>query len=177
MRSQECRDRLPKLLRRALCLTVFESKGLEFDDVFLYNFFTDSSCTLWKRISTTLRQVEKKPTQSDNQSGVVLVEFEEERNGGVVLPPDGDGKHEESSQSHELGTVKQDRGRLPITQDLLCSELKVGDKHHETQLTHAPFAASSTCTPLSHVQGNGCSSSTSKARIGNQCSNIGCNVG
>lgn len=27
-----------------LCLTVYEAKGLEFDDVILYNFFEDSKC-------------------------------------------------------------------------------------------------------------------------------------
>jgi len=30
------------MLRHALCLTVYEVKGLEFDDVILYNFFADS---------------------------------------------------------------------------------------------------------------------------------------
>ena len=27
-----------------LCLTVYEAKGLEFDDVILFNFFEDSKC-------------------------------------------------------------------------------------------------------------------------------------
>lgn len=32
-----------------LCLTVYEAKGLEFDDVILFNFFEDSKCsTQWK---------------------------------------------------------------------------------------------------------------------------------
>lgn len=32
-----------------LCLTVYEAKGLEFDDVILFNFFEDSKCgSQWK---------------------------------------------------------------------------------------------------------------------------------
>lgn len=30
------------MLSHALCLTIYEAKGLEFDDVILYNFFSDS---------------------------------------------------------------------------------------------------------------------------------------
>jgi len=32
-----------------LCLSVYEAKGLEFDDVILFNFFADSQCaSQWK---------------------------------------------------------------------------------------------------------------------------------
>ena len=43
VRDQEAKRRLPTELKHALCLTVYEVKGLEFDDVFIYNFFTDST--------------------------------------------------------------------------------------------------------------------------------------
>ena len=42
VRNQQAKANLPSFLKHALCLTIFEAKGLEFDDVFLYNFFTDS---------------------------------------------------------------------------------------------------------------------------------------
>ena len=42
VRDQHAKLSLPGELQSALVLTVFEAKGLEFDDVFLYNFFTDS---------------------------------------------------------------------------------------------------------------------------------------
>jgi len=32
---------LPDYLQNMLCLTVYESKGLEFDDVIIYNFFSE----------------------------------------------------------------------------------------------------------------------------------------
>jgi len=32
-------------MRNMLCLTVYECKGLEFDEVILFNFFQDSKCS------------------------------------------------------------------------------------------------------------------------------------
>ena len=43
VRNQAAKAKLPVFLQQALCLTVYEAKGLEFDDVILYNFFTDST--------------------------------------------------------------------------------------------------------------------------------------
>jgi DNA helicase IV len=40
--SEEARNSLPEELSVGLVLTIYEAKGLEFDDVLLYNFFTDS---------------------------------------------------------------------------------------------------------------------------------------
>jgi hypothetical protein len=42
VRDKAARDKVPKLYSHALCLTIFEAKGLEFEDVILYNFFSDS---------------------------------------------------------------------------------------------------------------------------------------
>ncbi|EKX52227.1 hypothetical protein GUITHDRAFT_102129 [Guillardia theta CCMP2712] len=42
VRSQEAKKKLPKELDGCLAMTILESKGLEFDDVFLWNFFADS---------------------------------------------------------------------------------------------------------------------------------------
>lgn len=42
VRNQQAKEDMPELLKHALVLTVYEAKGLEFDDVLLYNFFTDS---------------------------------------------------------------------------------------------------------------------------------------
>ena len=40
--SEEVRDSLPEELKLALVMTIYEAKGLEFDDVLLYNFFKES---------------------------------------------------------------------------------------------------------------------------------------
>ena len=51
--SEKSKEDLPEELSYALVLTIYESKGLEFDDVLLYNFFKDSqvgqdnSVTAW----------------------------------------------------------------------------------------------------------------------------------
>lgn len=40
--SEEARAQMPDALKQGLILTIYESKGLEFDDVLVYNFFKDS---------------------------------------------------------------------------------------------------------------------------------------
>ena len=42
VRSASAKKKLPPLLRSGLVLTVEESKGLEFDDVCIFDFFADS---------------------------------------------------------------------------------------------------------------------------------------
>ena len=42
MANDEARNDLPVEMKKALCLTIYEAKGLEFNDVLLYNFFKDS---------------------------------------------------------------------------------------------------------------------------------------
>ena len=41
MVSDEARNNLPEELRQGLVLTIYEAKGLEFDDILPYNFFKD----------------------------------------------------------------------------------------------------------------------------------------
>ena len=43
VQSKEAKEKLPQILKGAIVLTIFESKGLEFDDVLIYNFFSDSN--------------------------------------------------------------------------------------------------------------------------------------
>jgi len=52
VRDQASKDKLPTEFEGALVLTIIESKGLEFDDVILFNFFTDSPADdEWRCIS------------------------------------------------------------------------------------------------------------------------------
>lgn len=53
VKNQAAKENLPDFLKKeALCLTVFESKGLEFNDVLLFNFFSDSKLDQpWKAIN------------------------------------------------------------------------------------------------------------------------------
>ena len=47
VQSKQERDRLPEILKSAIIFTILEAKGLEFDDVLLYNFFSDSMVSLY----------------------------------------------------------------------------------------------------------------------------------
>ena len=47
VQSKEAKESLPSILKGAIVLTIFEAKGLEFDDVLLYNFFTDSMVNIF----------------------------------------------------------------------------------------------------------------------------------
>ena len=44
--NEESKENLPEELSYALVLSIYEAKGLEFDDVLLYNFFKDSQVSL-----------------------------------------------------------------------------------------------------------------------------------
>uniref|UniRef100_A0A8D2KEC2 Tetratricopeptide repeat and ankyrin repeat containing 1 n=1 Tax=Urocitellus parryii TaxID=9999 RepID=A0A8D2KEC2_UROPR len=49
--NEMAKEKIPEELGLALVLTVYEAKGLEFDDVLLYNFFTDSEGFLsWSKL-------------------------------------------------------------------------------------------------------------------------------
>jgi superfamily I DNA/RNA helicase len=52
VRDQESKKNLPDFLKNAVCMTIKESKGLEFEDVLIYDFF-DSSKThqAWNLLS------------------------------------------------------------------------------------------------------------------------------
>ncbi|NWR55162.1 TRNK1 protein, partial [Bucorvus abyssinicus] len=51
--NETAKEKIPEELSLALVLTIYEAKGLEFDDVLLYNFFTDSEASKeWKIISS-----------------------------------------------------------------------------------------------------------------------------
>ncbi|XP_063778678.1 TPR and ankyrin repeat-containing protein 1 isoform X2 [Pseudophryne corroboree] len=53
VKNEIAKENIPEELSLALVLTIYEAKGLEFDDVLLYNFFTDSEASKeWKIISS-----------------------------------------------------------------------------------------------------------------------------
>ncbi|XP_078072737.1 TPR and ankyrin repeat-containing protein 1-like isoform X2 [Mustelus asterias] len=61
--NEKVKDTIPEELNLALVLTIYEAKGLEFDDVLLYNFFTDSEADKeWRVISS----FQPSPQSKDN---------------------------------------------------------------------------------------------------------------
>jgi tetratricopeptide (TPR) repeat protein len=61
VQSKEAKENLPSILKGAIVLTIFESKGLEFDDVLLYNFFHDSMVDEkgWRVVTAYLEEHEE----------------------------------------------------------------------------------------------------------------------
>ncbi|XP_078254047.1 TPR and ankyrin repeat-containing protein 1-like isoform X2 [Rhinoraja longicauda] len=62
--NELAKDTIPEELNLALVLTIYEAKGLEFDDVLLYNFFTDSEADKeWRVISSFQPSLQLKDNQ------------------------------------------------------------------------------------------------------------------
>lgn len=56
--SEESRAQMPEELKQGLILTIYESKGLEFDDVLIYNFFKDSQAKKeWRVVTTYIKEM------------------------------------------------------------------------------------------------------------------------
>lgn len=75
VQSKEAKENLPPILQGAIALTIFESKGLEFDDVLLYNFFTDSLVDEkgWRVITSYLEKHEDCIENSTKVPGCLTV--------------------------------------------------------------------------------------------------------
>ena len=117
VRDQESKKKLPSILQHALCMTVYEAKGLEFEDVILFNFFTDSPCTHEWRIVNNFENVNAIAEFFENksESGVVQLDF-------LNLQQDVKDLLEssQSGKKRYLQQVTFDHS----THTLLCSELK-----------------------------------------------------
>ncbi|XP_060067394.1 TPR and ankyrin repeat-containing protein 1-like [Ylistrum balloti] len=56
--DEAARDNIPEELQLGLILTIYEAKGLEFDDILLYNFFKDSQANKeWRVITKYLEEL------------------------------------------------------------------------------------------------------------------------
>ncbi|KAH3807147.1 hypothetical protein DPMN_135480, partial [Dreissena polymorpha] len=69
--NDDAREALPAVLKLGLVLTIFEAKGLEFDDVLLYNFFTNSQAS--KEWRVVIEYLNRLINQKDN---VVQFDYE-----------------------------------------------------------------------------------------------------
>ncbi|WAR27596.1 TRNK1-like protein [Mya arenaria] len=63
--NDAARESIPEELRLGLVLTIYEAKGLEFDDVLLYNFFKDSQANKeWRVVTEYLERQLSQQTQT-----------------------------------------------------------------------------------------------------------------
>ncbi|CAC5365910.1 unnamed protein product [Mytilus coruscus] len=73
--NDAARENVPEELQCGLILTIYEAKGLEFDDILLYNFFRDSKATKeWRVITDFLEKL----CSSDKTSTENLVKINSE---------------------------------------------------------------------------------------------------
>nr|XP_034304939.1 uncharacterized protein LOC105330431 [Crassostrea gigas]XP_034304942.1 uncharacterized protein LOC105330431 [Crassostrea gigas]XP_034304948.1 uncharacterized protein LOC105330431 [Crassostrea gigas]XP_034304950.1 uncharacterized protein LOC105330431 [Crassostrea gigas] len=72
--NEAARDNIPKELNHGVILTIYEAKGLEFDDILLYNFFKDSQATKeWRIVTEFLEKLAATNEQSSIHSSESLV--------------------------------------------------------------------------------------------------------
>jgi len=183
VRNQAAKERLPQEFASALKLTIFEAKGLEFDDVFVVDFFEDSPADerTWRVVTGCW---EARPTPAEAAAG--------------APPPAAAGAH--ASAAHQavqdgaaLGFDRPTRGAEPfdaVRHSLLNEELKMfcdrpsatrtSDPHRPLQdrmqdrmqgRLCSPRARPALCqTPRSRARESSVSSTTATTRSGGRCS-------
>ncbi|XP_062604975.1 TPR and ankyrin repeat-containing protein 1-like [Saccostrea cucullata] len=78
--NDESRDSLPEELQHGIVLTIYEAKGLEFDDILLYNFFKDSQAGKeWRVVTSFLDELiseENEHTSEDEIESFVELDYD-----------------------------------------------------------------------------------------------------
>jgi len=131
VRDQETKASLPLFLKQALCLTVYEAKGLEFDDVILYNFFKQSPASNQYRLLKDIEickdkrrkiKIEENLTINEldsNQFKKKMKALEEE-----AKITDGEEVAEEDMEEYTYFNVTRDRDDILRNFSALCNDLK-----------------------------------------------------
>ncbi|KAL4500495.1 hypothetical protein ABPG72_003446 [Tetrahymena utriculariae] len=111
VRDEESKQKLPSILKHAICLTIFEAKGLEFEDVILYDFFSDSSCT-HQQLNYCRPQIATNGNIQQKQTQIKKSNQENEISNQQIS------KQEKKSKGQNLNEFN------PVNNAILCSELK-----------------------------------------------------
>jgi ATP-dependent exoDNAse (exonuclease V) beta subunit len=120
VRDQKSKKQLPPLLRHALCLTVYESKGLEFDQVILYNFFAESPASNdeWKELKSL--KVEQKQVDKGEYERKYFT-YDEGQTDNDSICADYDPKTDKyTMRTIQSATTQKD----PTDLGMLCNDLK-----------------------------------------------------
>lgn len=140
VRDQESRESLPAELKVAMVLTIYEAKGLEFDDVLIYNFFKDSAVQDWRHISSACQFV-----RCDNASAIEPLDTEKHKiletelkllYTAITRARVNVWLYDESPQSKYMFKLFQDRGLARVVSSV--SQSSIADE------TVACFAQSTT---------------------------------
>ena len=127
VRNQAAKERLPQEFASALKLTIFEAKGLEFDDVFVVDFFEDSPADerTWRVVTGCW---EARPTPAEAAAGA-----------------HASAAHQAVQDGAALGFDRPTRGAEPfdaVRHSLLNEELKMFcDRPSATRTSDPPTPA------------------------------------
>ena len=131
VRDQETKSKLPVFLKQALCLTVYESKGLEFDDVILYNFFSNSIAeNQWRLLKEIeVHSYKRRKINLNNDITINELDFREYQKSMKKYEEKAkihDGEKVDESEIEEYVYLKATRQRDDILRNfsLLCNDLK-----------------------------------------------------
>ncbi|XP_071113489.1 TPR and ankyrin repeat-containing protein 1-like isoform X1 [Haliotis cracherodii] len=73
--NDSVKNNMPEELSHGIVLTIYEAKGLEFDDVLLYNFFKDSQAVKeWRVVTSFLEQIAKGQEDERTENLVIIDE-------------------------------------------------------------------------------------------------------
>jgi len=74
VKNEDTKERVQEMYKYALCLTVVEAKGLEFDDVVLYDFFNDSiDGKVWEKLINFITLKDSVITEQESELSDVLL--------------------------------------------------------------------------------------------------------
>ena len=108
VRDQKSKEKVPKILQHALCLTIYEAKGLEFDDVVLFNFFSDSTMETNKWcLLNHLLVIDKLMEKDDYLKTITIHEIEKKK-----LEELEDKEGEEKDDFDKLYGAKEVNGKI-----------------------------------------------------------------
>jgi superfamily I DNA/RNA helicase len=131
VRDQETKNTLPIFLKQALCLTVYEAKGLEFDDVILYNFFCDSEATGQYRILKDLeihtgkrRKIKIETDLTINELDLREFKKRMKKLEEEAKMMDGEEEDEDLIEEYNYLTIDRDTSDILRNFSLLCNDLK-----------------------------------------------------
>ncbi|CAD8087866.1 unnamed protein product [Paramecium sonneborni] len=121
VKDQESKKNIPSILQHALVLTIYEAKGLEFDDVILYNFFQDHQIgdSQWKLLQTceildeeiSKEKFKDSCTQHQNlDDETTIFQGFEEKNGNIIVK--------------KIFTQNKFYDQLTYNYGALCNEIK-----------------------------------------------------
>ena len=131
VRDQETKNTLPIFLKQALCLTVYEAKGLEFDDVILYNFFQESKASGQYRIIKDLEICTGKRRKIKIETELTINELDHKQFNKRMQLLEEEAKHEDGDEiddnlyeEYTYFNVTKDRSDILRNFSLLCNDLK-----------------------------------------------------